>query len=139
MFYQKCSILVLFFDQILEQFRQCGIFCFYIRFWNSSDSVVFFVFLLDFGTVPTVWYFLFDFSIRFWNSCDSVVFFVLFFYQILEVFRRCGWYSLVYNYFIKKQVLYNTCLISLMYRAIQLQVQSAGFILRIKCTDCFLE
>ena len=32
---------------------------FSIRFWNCSDSVVFFVFLLDFRTVPTVWYFLF--------------------------------------------------------------------------------
>ena len=30
-------------------------FC--IGFWNCSDSVVFCVFL-DFGTVPTVWYFL---------------------------------------------------------------------------------
>jgi hypothetical protein len=32
---------------------------FSIRFWNCSDSVVLFVFLLDFGIVPTVWYFLF--------------------------------------------------------------------------------
>ena len=48
-----------FFYQILELFRQCGIF------------------LLDFGTVLTVWYF----SIRFWNCSDSVVFF----YQILEL------------------------------------------------------
>ena len=32
--------------------RQCGILCF-SRFWNCSDSVVFFDFL-DFGTVPTV-------------------------------------------------------------------------------------
>jgi hypothetical protein len=30
--------------------------------------VVFFVFLLDFGTVPTVWYF----SIRFWYCSNSV-------------------------------------------------------------------
>ena len=28
-------------------------------FCNCSDSVAFLVFLLDFGTVPTVWYFLF--------------------------------------------------------------------------------
>ena len=42
------------------------IFCF-SRFWKCYDNVVFFVFL-DFGNVPTVWYFLF-FS-------DSVVFFV---------------------------------------------------------------
>ena len=49
---------------ILELFRQCA------------------VFLLDFGTVPTVW----CFSIRFWNYSDSVVFL----YQILELFRQCG-------------------------------------------------
>jgi hypothetical protein len=29
------------------------------------------IFLLDFGTVPTVWYF----SIEFWNCFNSVVFF----------------------------------------------------------------
>jgi hypothetical protein len=54
---------------ILELFRQCGIF------------------VLDFGTVPTVWYFLLDFGtvltvwylrIRFWNCSDSVVFSVRF-------------------------------------------------------------
>ena len=36
--------------------------CFYgfsIRVWNGSNGVVFFVFLLEFGTVQTVWYFLF--------------------------------------------------------------------------------
>ena len=38
---------------ILELFRQCGIV------------------LLDFGTVPTVWYY----SVRFWNCSDSVVLF----------------------------------------------------------------
>ena len=52
--------------------------------------MVYFVFLLDFGTLPTVWYILFFywilelirqcgifcFSIRFWNSFDSVVYFV---------------------------------------------------------------
>jgi hypothetical protein len=47
------------FQNLIELFRQCGVFCFYIRFWNCSDSVVFFVFLLDFGTVLTVWCFLF--------------------------------------------------------------------------------
>ena len=45
------------FYYILELFQQCGIFC-SSRFWNCSDSVVFFVFL-DFWTVPTVWYFYF--------------------------------------------------------------------------------
>ena len=61
----------------MELFRQCGIFYFSVRFWNRSDSVEFFVFLVDFGTVPTVWYFLFFFlAVRFWNCSDSVVFFV---------------------------------------------------------------
>jgi FlaA1/EpsC-like NDP-sugar epimerase len=57
---------------ILELFWQCGIYCFSIRFWSYSDSVVFFVFLLDFGVILTVWYLLF--SIRFWSCSDSVVF-----------------------------------------------------------------
>ena len=114
--FRQCGIL--FFYQILELFRQRGIFCFSIRFWNGSDSVVFYVSPLDFGTVPTVWYFLFFyqilelfrqcgifcFSVRFWNGSDSVVFYVsllyfvtvptvwyfLFFYQILELFQQCG-------------------------------------------------
>ena len=82
---------------ILELFRQCGILCFSIIFWNCSDSVVFFVFLLYFGTVPTVWYFVFFycilelfrqccmlcFSIVFWNCSDSVVFCVFHFIYIV--------------------------------------------------------
>jgi hypothetical protein len=66
---------------------------FSIGFWNFSNSVVFYywmlelfqqccIFLLDFGTVPTVLYF----SIGFWNCSDSVVFS----YWILELFRL--WY-----------------------------------------------
>jgi hypothetical protein len=44
---------------------------------NPSYVFVLWVFsLLDFGTVPTVWYFLF--SIRFWNCSDSVVFFIFY-------------------------------------------------------------
>jgi len=43
------------------------------------------VFLLDFGTVPTVWHFLF--SIGLWNCFDSVV--LLVFYWTLELFRKC--------------------------------------------------
>ena len=108
----------LFIYQNVELFRQCGIFCFSIRFWNYLDSVIFFVYLLDFRTISTVWYFLFFYqilelfrqcgifclSIRFWNYFDSVVFFVylldfrtistvwcfLFIYQILELSRQCG-------------------------------------------------
>jgi hypothetical protein len=81
---------------ILELCWQCGIFCFSIVFWNCVDSVIFFVFLLYFGTVLTVWYFLFFycilelcwqcgifcFSIVFWNCVDSVVFFVFLLYFI---------------------------------------------------------
>ena len=40
------------------------------------------IFLLDFRTVLTVWYF----SIRFHNCSDGVVFF----YWISELFRQCG-------------------------------------------------
>ena len=68
--YRFCLFLR-FWNWILELFRQRGSFCFSIRFWNCSDSVVVFVFLLDFGTVPTAWYF-------------------LFFYYILELFRQRG-------------------------------------------------
>jgi hypothetical protein len=61
----------LFFYWTLELFRHCGIICFSIGHWNCSDSVALFVFLLDFGTVPTVWHY-------------------LFFYWTLELFRQCG-------------------------------------------------
>ena len=78
--------------QILQLFRQCGIF--FSRFYNYSDNVV--LFSLDFAIIPTVWYF---FS-KFWIYSDSVVFFSLdfgiiptvwyFFLQILEFFRQSG-------------------------------------------------
>jgi hypothetical protein len=35
-------------------FRHCSVICFYMGFWNCSDSVALFVFLLEFGSVPTV-------------------------------------------------------------------------------------
>ena len=83
---QNCSdsavFYVLFFYWILELFRQCGIFCF--------------IFLMDLGTVPTVWYFLFYFSIGSRNCSDSVVFFVLFFEWILELFRLCGIFCFIF-------------------------------------------
>ena len=69
----------------------CGInlascYNFSIGYWNCSDSVVFlidfgtvpsvvFFFLLDFGTVPTVWYFLFDFG-----TVLTVLYFFVFLY-----------------------------------------------------------
>ena len=96
-----------------ESERPCIIICvrildfasffdFSIVFWNCSNTVVFFVFLLYLGTVPTVWYFLFFycilglfrqcgifcFPIVSWDCSDSVVFF----YCILELFRQ--WYFL---------------------------------------------
>jgi hypothetical protein len=53
--FRKCGILELFRKcGILELFRKCGILCFSIRFWSCSESVVFFVFLLDFGVVQKV-------------------------------------------------------------------------------------
>ena len=65
--YRFCLFLR-FFYLTLEQCRHCGIF------------------LLDFGTVPTLWYFCF--SIGLWNSADIVVF--LFFYWTLEQCWHCG-------------------------------------------------
>ena len=86
--------------------------------WNCSDSVALFVFLCDFGTVPTVWHYLFFywtlelfrqcgiicFPIGHWNCSDSVALFAflldigtvptvwhyLLFYWTLELFRQCG-------------------------------------------------
>ena len=72
----------LFFYWILELFRRCGIF--------------FFIFLLDLGSVLTVWYVLFYFSIGSRNCSDGVVFFVLFFYWILDLFRRCGIFCFIF-------------------------------------------
>jgi len=74
---------------------------FSIGFWNCSDSVVFFywilelfrqcgIFLLDFGTVPTVLYF----SIGFWNCSDSVVFFY--------------WILLLFCFFVFRFITHNT-------------------------------
>ena len=54
--------------------------------WNCSDSVALFVFLCDFGTVPTVWHYLFFYVI--WNF--PTVWHYLFFYWTLELFRQCG-------------------------------------------------
>ena len=83
---RNCSDSVVFFVLnfywILELFWQCGIFCF--------------IFLLDLGTVPTVWYFLFYFSIVFWNCSDDVVFFVLFFYWILDLFWQRGIFCFIF-------------------------------------------
>ena len=55
----------------LTEYRFCDFYNFSVIFWNCSDSVVPLVFLLDLGTVPTVWY-------------------LLFFCQIVERFHLCG-------------------------------------------------
>jgi hypothetical protein len=73
---------VLFFHWILDLFWQCDIFCF--------------IFLMDLGTVPMVWYFLFYFSIGSRNCSDSAVFFVLFFEWILDLFRQCGIFCFIF-------------------------------------------
>ena len=52
-----------------------------------------FVFLLYVGTVPTVWYVCF--SIVCWNCSDGVV--CLYFYCMLELFRRCGMFVFLLN------------------------------------------
>ena len=63
---------------------------FSIGLWNCSDSEASFVFLWDYGTVPTVWHYLFFywtlelsrqcgiicFPIGLWNCSDSVTSFV---------------------------------------------------------------
>ena len=78
---------LLFFWEILELFRQCGICCFSVRYWSCSDSVVFVVFLGDIGAVPIVRYLLF-----FLLDIGAVptVWYLLFFWEILELFRQCG-------------------------------------------------
>ena len=68
-------------------FRHCGIFCFSIGVWKCCDSVVFFVFLLEFGNVPTVWYFLFFYwSLEMFRQCGIFCFSI----GSLEMFRQCG-------------------------------------------------
>ena len=42
--------------------------------WNCSDSVALSIFIWDFGTVATVWYYLFYMGI--WNCSDIVALFV---------------------------------------------------------------
>ena len=65
------SVACLFSYWTLDLFRQCGIICFSIGLWTCSDSVALFVFLRDFGPVPTVWHY--------WFS-----------YWTLELFRQRG-------------------------------------------------
>ena len=72
----NCSNSVVFFYWILERFQQCGIFLLDLELFQQCG-----IFLLDFGTVPTVWYF----PIGFWNCSNSVVFS----YWILELLRQC--------------------------------------------------
>ena len=83
---RNCSdsvvFFVLFFYWIWDLFRRCGNFSF--------------IFLMDLGTVPTVWFFLFYFSIGSRNCSDDVVFFVLFFYWILDLFWQCGIFCFIF-------------------------------------------
>ena len=81
-FSDSVVFFVLFFYWILDLFWQCGIFCF--------------IFRMDLGTVPTVWYFLLYFSIGFWNCSDSVIFFVLFFHWILDLFWQCDIFCFIF-------------------------------------------
>jgi hypothetical protein len=58
---------------------------FAIGFWSCPYSVVFFVFLLDFGAVLTVWYFLLDFgavlTVWYFSIDFGAVLTVVFFYR----------------------------------------------------------
>ena len=114
-FFNMISELFWQFDIFLHDFgTELTVWYFSIWFLNCSDSVVFptsflnysesvvyfymisellwqcciflHVFLHDFGTVLTVWYF----STWFRNCSDSVGFFYMFFYMISELFWQCG-------------------------------------------------
>ena len=108
--YFLLSLLFLrFFYDILELFRQSGIFCFHFYFydfsmvfWNCSDRVVFFaftfistIFLWYFGTVPTEWYFLLS------------LLFLRFFYGILELFRQSGIFCFHFYFYDFSMVFWN--------------------------------
>jgi hypothetical protein len=95
-------LYILFFYCILELFLQCCIFYFSIVLWNSSYSVVYFIFLLYFRTLPTVLYiliFLLYFGtlptvlynlifLLYFRTLPTVLY-ILFFYCILELFLQC--------------------------------------------------
>ena len=70
----------------MELFLQCGIFG--IGLWNYSYSVVFLV--LDYRTIPTVWYFL----VLDYRTIPTVWYF---WYWIIELFLQCGIFSFYYN------------------------------------------
>ena len=78
-------------------------------FWNISDGVIFLVFLLHFGTVPTMWYFLFFcYILEQFRWCDIFLFFCcmleqcrrcdifLFSYYIFELLRQCGIFAFIF-------------------------------------------
>ena len=90
---------VLFFYWILDLFWQRGIFCFIFLVDLGTVPMVWyflFFFLLDLGTVLTVRYFLFYFSNGYRNCSDGAIFFALFFHWILELFRQCGIFCFVF-------------------------------------------
>jgi len=84
--FRQCGIIC--FSMGLSLFRQCGIIGFHMGLWNCSDSVALFVFLLDFGTVPTVWNYLFFYgTLELFQQCGIICF--SFCYWTLELFRQC--------------------------------------------------
>ena len=82
--------------------------------WNCSSNLALFVSLLDFGTVPTVWHYLFFdrtlelfrqceiicFSIGLWNCSDSVALFfaLLYFGTVLKVWSIICFSLGLWNY-----------------------------------------
>jgi hypothetical protein len=109
--FRQCGIIGFpLFYWILELLRHCGIIGFSMRLWNCSDSVPLFGFLLDFGTVPTVWHYWFfifllgfgavatvwviGFSVGLWNCFDSVPLFsfLLDFGTVPTVWHYCFFY-----------------------------------------------
>jgi hypothetical protein len=85
----KCSdsVTFCFLYVTLELIRECGIIWFSIGLWNCSDSVALLVLIWDFGTVPTVWHYLF-FLLDFGTVPE--VWHHLLFNWTLDLFRECG-------------------------------------------------
>jgi hypothetical protein len=71
----------------MELFWQCAIIWFSIGPWNCCDSVALFGFIWDFGTVLTVWHYLFLYgTLELFRQCNIF----LFFYVTLELFQQFG-------------------------------------------------
>ena len=91
---------------------------FAIEFWNCSESVVFFVFLLGFGNVQKVWYFfhliMYHTSFILLQTTETEVILYLFFALYIYFFYFCYLYNILWhiishqldcNFFLKTSVM----------------------------------